>query len=659
MRHLDIDWTVLLDFAPKWDDLTPRQRGLIVDTELREASDAHRYGLDLDGLVNAGMLERFHEGARVRVTEAFRPALKVLRFLARAPIFEGGEPDLLAEYLLEAFTIQERAALAEHESWNADLALVVRASSTSHLTGFLECEDVVRWERDRLPVPLGRGRAIRDEAVLKEASAAQDLRELLRTLMEHSGPIAFTELPAALARMSRRRLAGAIGAGLRYLLCFVGFDEGMRPMLGLLPAVRERLARAPCAAPERVDPEVSICTTWGIDDVVQLLVFCSEPRRLRAADRQLFAKAQGELAALLAPLPAWLSGEDLRELRVDRARETAQEQELVRIARDRSGSFALELADRGRSWLALAPAERARRFLEPLRVCAVDVPLELFDEEDHEGSPLAAAFASLEGPVFLDDFLRFQSETANPLLQREREPSRAYGTLPMTEEMLEERWADQLLRFIQLALVPFGGARPGMRGERSTFELTDVGRYLLGLTETLAWPEPEEQVAILVQPDFEIVFLAPNPALEASITRFAERIGQGVGALFRLTRSSVQSAVRAGLTSSEILATLREVGKAALPDNVEHEIEGWCSSSIQLAWQPAQLLRCPDEETAARVLSAARGKLEALSPTVLALADEKQCNAIANACRKQGVFLDPLVKARARKPKQRRRRWGW
>ena len=176
--------------------------------------------------------------------------------------------------------------------------------------------------------------------------------------------------------------------------------------------------------------------------------------------------------------------------------------------------------------------------------------------------------------------------------------------------------------------------------DQATFELTDVGRYLLGMTEAFTWPDAAESTSVVVQPDFEIVFFAANPSLEASIIRFAERIGKGIGVLFRLTRQSIQGATRSGLSGDEILASLNGVCSVPVPDNVAREIAGWCEQAVQLCWEPAQLVRCPDEETAARVLSAARGKLVALTPTVLALTDVKQRAAITNACRKAGVFLD-------------------
>jgi hypothetical protein len=108
-----------------------------------------------------------------------------------------------------------------------------------------------------------------------------------------------------------------------------------------------------------------------------------------------------------------------------------------------------------------------------------------------------------------------------------------------------------------------------------------------------------------------------------------------------------------------MLATLQEVSRTPIPDNVAREIRGWCAQTVHLAWEPMQLIRCPDEETAVRVLSAAKGKLEMLTPTLLILTDASQRTTITASCNKDGVFLDlPDEPARSKPGRSRRRSWG-
>jgi hypothetical protein len=230
----------------------------------------------------------------------------------------------------------------------------------------------------------------------------------------------------------------------------------------------------------------------------------------------------------------------------------------------------------------------------------------------------------------------------------------------VNEEQLEAIWSQGLQRLLHDFLLPFGGVRLGTTSRGLSLEITPVGRYILGLESDLVLDEarPEKQPA-RVQPDFEIVFVSPSAALEAAISRFAQRLSSGVGVLFRITRDSILGAAQAGLGADEVLGTLKNSTSTSIPTNVEHEIRGWFQSCRRLSLEPAQLLRCPDEATAARVLSAVgAGKLEQIAPTVLALIDPKQKAAVIRACRKSGLFVAAsALPQRAAKKKRRYSRW--
>jgi hypothetical protein len=117
-----------------------------------------------------------------------------------------------------------------------------------------------------------------------------------------------------------------------------------------------------------------------------------------------------------------------------------------------------------------------------------------------------------------------------------------------------------------------------LRG-RPGFRMRDGGRVLLGLPRD-GLPDRDEEEAgaaseLVVQPNFEIVFLSPSAAAEAVLGRFCERVGREVGVLFRLTRQSLLRAAAAGLETEQVLATLTQGSRNPLPPNVEHEIRGW------------------------------------------------------------------------------------
>jgi hypothetical protein len=217
-----------------------------------------------------------------------------------------------------------------------------------------------------------------------------------------------------------------------------------------------------------------------------------------------------------------------------------------------------------------------------------------------------------------------------------------------SEEELEERFMSDLYQVLFRALVPWGGARIGISAQHElAFELTSVGRYLLGLAHDfeLDAAPPEARTPVRVQPDFEVLFVSPSAMLEARIGRFAERRGKGVGVLFRITRESILAAARAGLSADDVLATLSESSAGPVPKNVVHEIKAWFARCRHLQLESVQLLRCPDAETAERVFALGAKHLERLGDTLLALHDPAKKSELLRACAKQGLFLG---KGRAR-----------
>jgi hypothetical protein len=277
----------------------------------------------------------------------------------------------------------------------------------------------------------------------------------------------------------------------------------------------------------------------------------------------------------------------------------------------------------------------------------------LFGSYGSRGLARAAigAFARLEPgrAVPFRGFLSHHVEASNPF---SRESPRLTGCSryghPLTEEQLDELWIHGLQRILHVYLLPFGGVRAGLTREGGlTIELNALGRYVLGLADDFTLDTVDSldaahpvKAPVRVQPDFEVVFVAASPSHEAAISRFAERRGAGVGVLFRITRESILQAAQARLGADEVLAVLARASATPVPANVEHEIRAWFASCRRLRIEPVHLVRCPDARTAARVLAAAgAGKLEALSETVLVLADPAHKAAVTRACRKVGLFL--------------------
>ncbi len=210
----------------------------------------------------------------------------------------------------------------------------------------------------------------------------------------------------------------------------------------------------------------------------------------------------------------------------------------------------------------------------------------------------------------------------------------------LDDEALERLWAHQLRRFLLDRLFLMGGARIGRTAEGHTaFALTEAGLYLLGVSDTFTLETPADSARLIVQPSFEVVFLAPSPLAEGHLARIAERVGEGgIGVLFRLTRASAQRAAAAGLTADEAVAILTTASDTPLPTNVERQRREWIDRCRQVAIAETVVIRCPDAETATRVLSAGAGRLQRLSDTVVELLDPNQRGTLVRRLRYEGIF---------------------
>lgn len=174
----------------------------------------------------------------------------------------------------------------------------------------------------------------------------------------------------------------------------------------------------------------------------------------------------------------------------------------------------------------------------------------------------------------------------------------------------------------------------------TAFSLTEAGRYLLGGTDEFRFAA-EADGEVVVQPDFEIVFLSAAPRIESELARLAERTGAGqVGALLRITRASVLRAAESGVTAEAMLKTLGEVSRAPVPANVARQVKDWFGGTRRVRIRPTVLVECPDTETAARVTGLGGSQVSAVTRTILRLdGDEKSVAALVKKLRAKGIFV--------------------
>ncbi len=211
-----------------------------------------------------------------------------------------------------------------------------------------------------------------------------------------------------------------------------------------------------------------------------------------------------------------------------------------------------------------------------------------------------------------------------------------------SEGDLDVAWSRLLSDTVFQRLLPLGAVQLGVGKQGAiSLGLSEAGRYLFDLAQQFSIDLPDDQgeQSVVVQPNFDVVFLAPSPATEVVISRFAERRGRRVGVLFQITKQSTLIAASAGLAAEQVIESLRQVCANELPANVEREIRGWFALCRRIEMRPAIVIRCPDEDTAARVRSVGKGKVRAISETVLELSEPKQKTQFVRKLRGMGIFV--------------------
>ena len=494
-------------------------------------------------------------------------------------------------------------------------------------------------------------------------AAVAATRKLIETVIEHEAPVALVDLLAAPEGADASWLRSALAFGCKEALLLVCLDGDSRPFVGVwrVPSAASA-GSAPAPAPQ-FDGRPLFCRPVVIDDMVTLLVEATAaPPRIKADKLALFARARDSIGGALAALPAWIRDEGplARDVRVDMAAYYARRLGFASAAGERGKDLSLVVTERGRRWLTCTVADRLKQVVDAVRDGADGA-------EDDAGTweagvdylpydpgleyawvpgvdcrrAIVDAFRSIANAdtVGLDHFLRRDCRRHNPL--------HALSVLPyVDDEDLDRHWNSALLAFFNRRLIALGAVALGpLTDGQLGFRLTSVGRYLLGETEQFELDAPDETGDVLVQPNFEIVFLAPSLDAQLRARAIAEPTTalqgpESVGTLFVLSRESVQRAVSAGQDAEQVLAALRELSKHPLPDNVERQVAAWAAEVRWIEVRPAVVVECGDAETAARVLAAAgKGGRELSATTVELLAGTRLTAAQRKKLMAAGIFV--------------------
>jgi hypothetical protein len=674
MRLADLDWGEVLGALPRWEALSPEARMAFVAIKPGAAADTAALGPAVDELVAAGFVTPPGPKARLYPhAPELRPLLVALRAMDRLRPLDGLGGALSDAYVQDQMTVEEANALIGGRlhgqySWVNRGAVAATVSSVDWLKEFLGATPgipLLEWEMAHLP------RAQKPSIVSPAVGSA--LQRLVRALADHPHGVPLRDLGGLLPDVPPQQRLAALRGGLRYLLLFVSLrrDQDPEAVVGLLPGILHRLGPPP-PPPAPVPVAEVFEAAFRISDMTTVLVdAAAEPIPVRGSDGTLYVRAQRVLAARLVRPPAWAEAllfemeddEEAMELRIAMAAEALSVLGLAAVTSERE-KWRLSATPAGRAWLALPEGERLQRVLDRYRAStqrtpggygtarstvdflAVSLQFSMREEKPDLRAALSAAFLSApsDGMVPVEAFVRHHAQLHNPFLGADAAYLRSRGGVygaPRTREGWESIWAGMLEAFMRMRLVPLGGARLGRTHEGEVaFALTDAGRYLLGGTDEFRFAA-EADGEVVVQPDFEIVFLSAAPRVEAELARLAERTGTGhVGALFRVTRASVLRAAESGITAEKMLKTLGEAARAPVPANVARQVKDWFGGTRRVRIRPAVLVECPDTETAARVTALGGPQVSAVTRTILRLdGNEKSVGALVKKLRARGIFV--------------------
>jgi hypothetical protein len=563
------DWPGFLDDLARWGELSIEARRAFIDGTAPGLSiDPALGGAAVAELRDGGFLTPSRRGDRLEVAEELASFHQVLKSLARYPVFERPGLAFLSAYLGEHYSPQERSQV--HES------TALLPNDLPRVAGLVSS---VEWLRTAL------GSTSRGPGPREMSSA----RRLLSFFTEQRDRISLRDLEEYFPGTPREELCDGIRLGMQRCLFYLGLRRAdLEPLVGIWPAAARRLRRlAVVLAPEPVRVGEVFRHPFLVEDMTSLLVTSGgQPVPLRRGDEKPFARFVDETAGMLLTLPPWLealSGLAL-ENRVDLALQALRLTGLLG-----AGPEAVR-------WISMDVELRRDYVVE--RLLGADGTPRIFDllEEDR-ASPadrqggilpwLQQAFSSVPSRSFIRfaDFAEYQAVIGSPLAPLPPSLSDERATDPdapefASEEAMEELWKSFLGVFLGRCLASLGGVETGAAEDgRPCFRLTDTGRRLLGLPREAFRSDAEAIAAgvppLVVQPNFEVVFLSPSAEAEAELGRFCERIGRGIGVLFRINRPSVQKAAAAGIGPVQILALLSRRSRNPLPTNVEHEIRGW------------------------------------------------------------------------------------
>ncbi len=584
----------------------------------------------------------FIEGDCLRLAPELRPLRRLMTSMHRHRVFNNSNFDLV-EYCREHLTNADCITLC-NSGWNPHWQTLRRMALDEHrLKSFIDCEQIETWEA------LPTSRAFHREACPMNDAMAAVIKQWLKRCLDGKAPLSFQTIAVEYAK-NPELVSQALDAAIYYLLLFPALNNELEPVFGIIPEAGHNFNFTKPKFPdgiEKIPAGASVVaeTPYLLNDITLLLVHTTPDGLACKTNGRIYKRQQDALAAELTSLPAYTLFATDRHARVRSAIDWSLNLKLI----ERSGS-AIDNVERicitnsGRSWLTSSVGERLKAVLDTLlrsyreRLSRRTRPiyfgerhvafasqsiheLEIFNN-DNDPQKIVAESLGKCGTRWLplDGFLNWQAEANNPFINIAANKARARFLIrDMTTSDKKRRWRDYVASFFEDRFFPLGCACLCQDDQgKYWFRLTPAGVYLIGASNHFDYEEPQSTGKILVQPNFEVVFTAANPAAESELARCAARVGTGaVGVVFHITRDAILNATDCGMKPEEIIAVLKKFSDKPLPANVATQINDWAASYRQVTIRPALLVSCPDKTTASLLQSMMRKKTSFINETTL------------------------------------------
>ncbi len=660
MKIFNEPWMTIFDWLPAWSRLSRKTREFFV---MEIPNDLHVSTRIFDPACVAELRSAgFITGEAPRLPPDIRPFRRAIRAMHRHRVFDGSVAGMRG-YLEDHLTNNEAMSLLDHPSYYGNYwhQVASRVSDEAWIKSFLDAPMGAKWEQAHINQA--------QDTWLRRTAAVEQLKRWLRQFIEGENPVLLASLLSDCDEYPGTA-SDALTAGIRYLLLFPALtSDTLDPVIGIWPTIHQRMNRVTAKAPTVFTEPPAGAAVFGepflLHDMTMVLVnsFPDGLRLLRSGGG-LYKRELDRLVTMLTPLPENLDLNTDGAARVCEAYRWLEAMGLTGVKGKKGKQPSLAPTENGRAWLALTVSDRLRSLIEALRkaydqrgdryvgwgshICLVSRELNTggwgYDKDIDPQRHLVQSFGvcSAGGWICRKAFLDWQAETENPILRYSGRRFAAYtGVFHAGAPEKEAVWRAYVTDFVRERLIPLGCAQACADDCGNLwFSITSTGAYLLGLSGLFEFNAPETTGQVLVQPNFEVVFTGAAPGIESEFAHMAERIGQGVGTLFRITRKSVLTALDAGIETDDVLKRLNDLTHKPLPANVVSQIQDWAGSYRRVAVRRMVTIRCPDAETALHVQAIFPRLMRPLTETLLELVNSKSLPDVTKKLKKNGIGVE-------------------